>query len=129
MKEKRLHEGCIEQMYRLMHDRLGNGADIPVDKDRLIRMDDYEMKEEVQKEVFNLWQNVSKDNIKDIADINGYWDEFYEIFGFLLVLNAFQKVHLGLYTHCLLLCLDLIKKRNHYLLSLNSLSPCTPVTF
>ena len=82
MKEKRLHEGCIEQMYRLMHDRLGNGADIPVDKDRLIRMDDYEMKEEVQKEVFNLWQNVSKDNIKDIADINGYWDEFYEIFGF-----------------------------------------------
>ena len=82
MKEKRLHEGCIEQMYRLMHDRIGNVEAIPVDKDRLIRMDDYEMKEEVQKEVFNLWQNVSKDNIKDIADINGYWDEFYEIFGF-----------------------------------------------
>lgn len=82
MKEKGLHEGCIEQMYRLMHDRLGNGADIPVDKDRLIRMDDYEMKDEVQKEVFNLWQSVSKDNIKDIADIDGYWSEFYEIFGF-----------------------------------------------
>ena len=45
-------------------------------------MDDYEMKPEVQEAVAKLWDKVSKDNIKEIADLDGYWDEFYEIFGF-----------------------------------------------
>lgn len=82
MKEKGINEGCIGQMYRLMHDRISIDGDIPVDANRLIRMDDYEMREDVQKEILDLWENVSGDNIKDIADIKGYWDEFYEIFGF-----------------------------------------------
>lgn len=82
MKEKRLHEGCIEQMYRLMHDRIGAKGEIPVDEKRLIRMDDYEMKNEVQEEILHCWDSVSENNIKDIADIDEYWKEFYEIFGF-----------------------------------------------
>ncbi len=82
MKEKNLHEGCIEQMYRLVHDRLCAEGGVPVDERRLIRMDDYEMKEEVQKAVADAWQTVSEDNIKNIADIDGFWQEFYEIFGF-----------------------------------------------
>lgn len=82
MKGKGLHEGCIEQMYRLIHDRLFTEGEVPVDEKRLIRMDDYEMKEEVQKEIFELWENVSETNIKDVADIDGYWHDFYEIFGF-----------------------------------------------
>lgn len=48
----------------------------------MIRVDDYEMKPEVQEAVAKLWDKVSKDNIKEIADLDGYWDEFYEIFGF-----------------------------------------------
>ncbi len=82
MKEKGLHEGCIEQMYRLMHDRIGAKGNVPVDENRLVRMDDYEMKDEVQKEILKCWNSVSESNIKDIADIDGYWKEFYEIFGF-----------------------------------------------
>ena len=82
MKEKGLHEGCIEQMYRLVHDRLYNPEGVPVDDNGLIRMDDYEMKEEVQQAVLEAWNSVSKDNIDTIADIDGYWHEFYEIFGF-----------------------------------------------
>lgn len=82
MKEKGLHEGCIEQMYRLVHDRLYNPEGVPVDDNGLIRMDDYEMKEEVQQAVLEAWTSVSKDNIDSIADIDGYWHEFYEIFGF-----------------------------------------------
>ena len=82
MKEKGLHEGCIEQMYRLVHDRLYNPEGVPVDDNGLIRMDDYEMKEEVQQAVLEAWNSVSKDNIDSIADIDGYWHEFYEIFGF-----------------------------------------------
>ncbi|MCI9077769.1 MAG: trans-2-enoyl-CoA reductase family protein [Lachnospiraceae bacterium] len=82
MKDKGLHEGCIEQMYRLMCGRICANGGIPVDENHLIRMDDYEMKEEVQQEISRLWESVSEDNIKDIADIEGYWKDFYEIFGF-----------------------------------------------
>lgn len=81
MKEKGLHEGCIEQMYRLLHDRLCL-ADVPTDAAGLIRMDDYEMKPEVQQAVAKLWDKVSADNINELADIDEYWQEFYEIFGF-----------------------------------------------
>lgn len=81
MKEKGLHEGCIEQMYRLVHDRLCC-EEVVTDENRLIRLDDYEMKPEVQDAVADLWKQVSKDNIGEIGDIGGYWQEFYEIFGF-----------------------------------------------
>ncbi|MDD7403030.1 MAG: enoyl-ACP reductase FabV [Butyribacter sp.] len=81
MKEKNLHEDCIEQMYRMFHDRLCKET-VPTDEKRLIRMDDYEMKPEVQQAVEDLWKKVSKDNIEQIADLDGYWQEFYEIFGF-----------------------------------------------
>ena len=81
MKEKGLHEGCIEQMYRLVHDRLCL-EDVVTDENRLIRLDDYEMKPEVQDAVAGLWEQVSKDNITQLGDIEKYWQEFYEIFGF-----------------------------------------------
>lgn len=81
MKEKGLHEGCIEQMYRLVHDRLCKD-EVPTDENRLIRMDDYEMKPEVQQAVADLWGKVTEENIREIGDIEGYWQDFYEIFGF-----------------------------------------------
>lgn len=82
MKEKNLHEGCIEQMYRLVHDRLYAAEGVITDENRLIRMDDYEMKPEVQKTVADIWQDISSENLADVTDIDGYWQEFYEIFGF-----------------------------------------------
>ena len=81
MKEKGVHEGCIEQMYRLVHDRLCL-EEVVTDENRLIRLDDYEMKPEVQDAVAGLWEQVSKDNITQLGDIEEYWQEFYEIFGF-----------------------------------------------
>lgn len=81
MKEQNLHEDCIEQMYRLFGERLSQDK-VPVDENRLIRMDDYEMKTEVQEAVEKLWKEVTPENLKEIADIDGYWKGFYEIFGF-----------------------------------------------
>lgn len=81
MKEKGLHEGCIEQMYRMFHDRVCR-EEVITDDRRLIRMDDYEMKPEVQQAVAELWEKASRENIREIADIDGYWQDFYEIFGF-----------------------------------------------
>lgn len=81
MKDKGLHEGCIEQMERLFKDKkLLAGAE--VDENGWIRMDDWEMKDEVQEEVKRLWEVVDTDNIQEYGDIEGYWDDFYHMFGF-----------------------------------------------
>lgn len=87
MKESGLHENCIEQAQRLFA-RLGGGIsgsdweNVPVDEKGRIRLDDLEMKEEVQAKVNELWNNVSSDNIFELADIQGYRDAFLQIFGF-----------------------------------------------
>lgn len=81
MKEKNIHEGCIEQIGRLFHEKLFHG-ETPVDDLGRIRLDDYEMREDVQKEVMVIWDKINSDNIKELADIDGYWDDFYHMFGF-----------------------------------------------
>ncbi len=80
MKEKGLHEGCIEQMYRLF-ERFSAG-DLNLDSEGRIRMDDLEMRDDVQAEVTGIWENINQNNFKDLTDIDGYWKEFYAMFGF-----------------------------------------------
>ncbi len=80
MKDQGLHEGCIEQMNRLFLDKLV--GEVPLDEERRIRLDDYEMKPEVQETVKELWKKADSDNIETIGDIEGYWEEFYHMFGF-----------------------------------------------
>jgi len=82
MKEKGTHEGCIEQIYRLYKDRLYNGADVPVDEKGRIRVDDWEMQDEVQAKVLELWNQVDTENLGAIGDLQGYKSEFIGLFGF-----------------------------------------------
>lgn len=85
MKEKGIHEGCIEQMDRMFRERVFNGLalkDIPVDEEARIRMDDWEMREDVQREVEALWENVSTETMQKIGDTDGYNKEFLRLFGF-----------------------------------------------
>lgn len=81
MKEKGIQEGCIEQMYRLFKDRLACDT-IPVDEEGRIRMDDWEMRDDVQEEVAKLWEQASTETLPSIGDLQGYIDEFYHLFGF-----------------------------------------------
>lgn len=81
MKEKNIHEGCIEQMYRMFNDRLYSG-DLKLDSKGRICMDDLEMRPEVQNEVTKLWNEANNNNVKDITDIEGYRREFFRLFGF-----------------------------------------------
>ena len=81
MKEKGLHEGCIEQMNRLFLEKLAGGV-VQTDEAGRIRLDDYEMKEEIQSQIAEVWDGVDTESIKDLGDIKGYWDEFYNMFGF-----------------------------------------------
>lgn len=81
MKEHGTHEGCIEQMYRLFAQKLYNG-EVPTDAEGRIRLDDLEMKPEIQQEVTKLWNGLTQDNLKECADLDGYWSDFYALFGF-----------------------------------------------
>lgn len=82
MKEKGTHEGCIEQIYRLYKDRLYNGSDVPVDEKERIRVDDWEMQDDVQAKVLELWNQVDTENLGAIGDLQGYKSEFIGLFGF-----------------------------------------------
>ncbi len=85
MKEKGVHENCIQQINRLFHDRLYNNrplANIPTDPQGRVRIDDWEMREDVQADVNKLWAIVSNDNVQSIADVKGYNDDFLRLFGF-----------------------------------------------
>lgn len=81
MKDMGLHEGCIEQMYRMFSEKLYGGA-VKTDDDGLIRLDDREMREDVQKKVMEIWQNISDENISANADLDGYRSDFAKLFGF-----------------------------------------------
>ena len=83
MKDKGLHEGTIEQMGRLLTDRLYAGSgDIPVDDESRVRLDDWEMRDDVQAEVARRWREVSTDNVEQLADLAGYRHDFLQLFGF-----------------------------------------------
>lgn len=81
MKAKGSHEGCIEQMYRLFSEKL-YGGEIAVDERGMIRLDDWEMRAEIQDEVAGIWENISQDNLAESTDLDGYWNDFYALFGF-----------------------------------------------
>ncbi|MDO3408994.1 trans-2-enoyl-CoA reductase family protein [Saccharibacillus sp. CPCC 101409] len=81
MKDKDLHENCIEQMYRLFADRL-YAEETAVDDKGLIRVDDWEMREDVQAEVDKRWKEIDSANIEQLADLEGYRSEFFQLFGF-----------------------------------------------
>ena len=81
MKSKGIHEGCIEQIQRLYSERLF-GGDLNLDARGRIRIDDWEMREDVQAEVDKLWQIATTENLSEIGDLKGYSDDFFNLFGF-----------------------------------------------
>ena len=87
MKEKGTHEGCIEQMERLFAERLYTGADnsagtVPVDGEHRIRIDDWELEPEVQKEVEKRMAAVTNENLAELGDLAGYKHDFLATNGF-----------------------------------------------
>ena len=83
MKEQGTHEGCIEQISRLFHDKLFQ-EEIPTDQQGRIRMDDWELAPQVQDAVMDCWKEVNTENVEQLSDIEGYWEDFYHMFGFHL---------------------------------------------
>ena len=84
MREKNIDEGCTEQIYRLFSTALYPGNSIPVDKNGFIRMDNFEMRDDVQNQVNNCWQTLNDDNLREYADLEGYHKDFLKLFGFAM---------------------------------------------
>ncbi|UNY99415.1 trans-2-enoyl-CoA reductase family protein [Zhouia spongiae] len=83
MKEKEIHEGCIEQINRLFRERLyTTSREIPLDEAGRIRIDDWEMREDVQNKITELWEQADTSTLSDIGDLNGYKSDFLNLFGF-----------------------------------------------
>ena len=87
MKAKGTHEGCIEQMERLFAERLYTGENasagkVPVDEENRIRVDDWEMQDDVQAEVAKLMDGVNDSNLAERCDLEGYKHDFLATNGF-----------------------------------------------
>jgi len=81
MKEEGTHEGCIEQVYRLFAECLYSSTPRKDDAGRN-RVDEKEIRAEVQKQVEALWPQVTTENLNDITDFRGFRADFIKLFGF-----------------------------------------------
>jgi enoyl-[acyl-carrier protein] reductase/trans-2-enoyl-CoA reductase (NAD+) len=82
MKGKNLDEGPLEQMRRLFTDFLCAGRPPKLDEARRLRLDDREMRSDVQAEVAALWPQVTTENLRVVTDFRGFQREFCGLFGF-----------------------------------------------
>jgi enoyl-[acyl-carrier protein] reductase/trans-2-enoyl-CoA reductase (NAD+) len=82
MKAKGTHEGCIEQIQRLFATQMYHGSALQFDDGGRVRIDDLEMRPEVQEEVKRIWPQVTTGNLGALTDLAGYRAEFLKLFGF-----------------------------------------------
>jgi enoyl-[acyl-carrier protein] reductase/trans-2-enoyl-CoA reductase (NAD+) len=83
MKAKGTHEDCIEQMVRLLNERL-YGDDLKLDSKGRIRVDDWEMEPDVQQAVADIWPGITSETLNAKSDYAGYQQNFLTLFGFSL---------------------------------------------
>jgi len=81
MKAKGTHEDCIEQMVRLLNERL-YGGDLQLDSKGRIRVDDWEMEPDVQQAVADIWPGITSETLWVESDYAGYHNNFLTLFGF-----------------------------------------------
>ncbi len=81
MKEDGSHEGCIEQLYRLYSECIYSDSPRLDDEGRL-RVDELELRPEIQDKVAEAWAQITTDNLAELTDFSGYKKEFLRLFGF-----------------------------------------------
>ena len=81
MKAEGSHEGCIEQLYRLFTE--GLYCDNPrLDSEGRLRMDELEMRPNIQDKVAESWAKISTENLHSLTNFEGYKQDFLGLFGF-----------------------------------------------
>ncbi len=82
MKEKGVHEGCIEQIQRLFKSKLYAGSVPKTDEHHRLRVDDWELREDIQNACQKIWNQINNNNINALTDYQGYKADFLRLFGF-----------------------------------------------
>ena len=82
MKEAGTHENIIQHIYRLFATQLAEGAEMNLDDAGRIRVDDWELADDIQDEVRRRWPLVTTENLAELADLEGFREDFLKIFGF-----------------------------------------------
>lgn len=84
MREEGVHEGCMEQIYRMFSQRLykADGTAPVVDDQNRLRLDDWELRDDIQQHCRDLWPKITSENLKELTDYQEYKDEFLSLFGF-----------------------------------------------
>ncbi|KAA0020554.1 trans-2-enoyl-CoA reductase family protein [Salinicola corii] len=82
MKEQGVHEGTIDQLNRLFGERLYAEGEPEVDEAGRLRLDDWELRDDIQQACKDLWPQVTSDNLFALTDYAGYKHEFLKLFGF-----------------------------------------------
>lgn len=84
MKAHGLHEDCLDQIDRLFRAFMYRpDGQVPVDEAGRIRIDDWEMRPEIQAEVDALMETLSPENVEAVTDIAGYRTDFLALHGFV----------------------------------------------
>jgi len=91
MKNNNVHEGCIEQIQRLFQDKVYTDKPIETDEKGRIRVDELELRDDIQAEVSELWKTVSTETLPEISDIEGYSMDFFNLFGFKVAGVNYQE--------------------------------------
>ncbi|QMV14223.1 enoyl-ACP reductase FabV [Vibrio spartinae] len=84
MREEGVHEGCMAQIYRLFSERLyrTDGQAPAVDDHNRLRLDDWELRDDIQRHCRELWPQITTENLKQLTDYEAYKEEFLKLFGF-----------------------------------------------
>jgi enoyl-[acyl-carrier protein] reductase / trans-2-enoyl-CoA reductase (NAD+) len=82
LQQKKLDENPIEQIRRLFSDFLIKDDEPATDRAGRIRLDDREMRPEVQAEIAALFPQVTTENLRSLTDFAGFQREFRGLFGF-----------------------------------------------
>ena len=84
MKAQGLHEGTIEQLDRLFRERMyrADGQPGETDDQNRLRLDDWELRADVQQACEAIWPTVTTENLFELTDYANYKHEFLKLFGF-----------------------------------------------
>ncbi|MBC3435191.1 trans-2-enoyl-CoA reductase family protein [Pseudomonas sp. BW16M2] len=84
MQEKGIHEGTQHQLDRMFRDRMyrADGAPAALDDEGRLRLDDWELRDDVQDACRAMWPKVTTENLFELTDYAGYKKQFLNLFGF-----------------------------------------------
>lgn len=81
-REQGLYEDTLDQARRLLAGQLYGTAPMRLDEAGRVRLDDLELRADVQAEVRRRWKLVETGNLAELGDLDGYWAAASALHGF-----------------------------------------------